>query len=219
MIENTLQGRRGAGTQNHCMDGKEAIIEDILDWRPFDHVTLTTPLPAPGAPKILMFWSFDERADGGTLFELRFGKLKAKDLPFFESIWPSVREKFYTGIRASPGTAGGADERGGPRGAAAGLCERFVTQPEISAAGGRILVRGIPAAIYEAGLQQRTVVIEFDSVEQARAAHDSPGISESAGRSRRRRRTRHSHRRRGVGGAADPPALAWRSAHEERIKL
>ena len=44
----------------------------------------------------------------------------------------------------------------------------------ITAAGGRILVRGLPAQVYEAGLQQRTVVIEFDSVEQARAAHDSP---------------------------------------------
>lgn len=46
--------------------------------------------------------------------------------------------------------------------------------PAITAAGGRILVRGLPAQVYEAGLQQRTVVIEFDSVAQARAAHDSP---------------------------------------------
>ena len=46
--------------------------------------------------------------------------------------------------------------------------------PAITAAGGRILARGLPAQVYEAGLQQRTVVIEFDSVEQAWAAHDSP---------------------------------------------
>jgi uncharacterized protein (DUF1330 family) len=32
----------------------------------------------------------------------------------------------------------------------------------------------MPAQLYEGGLQQRTVVIEFDSVDQARAAHDSP---------------------------------------------
>jgi uncharacterized protein (DUF1330 family) len=31
----------------------------------------------------------------------------------------------------------------------------------------------MPVLTYEAGLVQRTVVIEFDSVEQARAAHDS----------------------------------------------
>jgi len=37
------------------------------------------------------------------------------------------------------------------------------------------LVRGTPAKTYEAGLQQRTVVIEFDSVAAAVAAHDSAG--------------------------------------------
>ena len=47
--------------------------------------------------------------------------------------------------------------------------------PSITAGGGRFLVRGMPAQVYEAGLQQRTVVIEFDSVDQARATHDSPG--------------------------------------------
>jgi uncharacterized protein (DUF1330 family) len=46
--------------------------------------------------------------------------------------------------------------------------------PAIQGAGGRFLVRGTPAKTYEAGLNQRTVVIEFDSVAQATAAHDSP---------------------------------------------
>ena len=44
--------------------------------------------------------------------------------------------------------------------------------PAIQAAGGRFLVRGTPAKTYEAGLNQRVVVIEFDSVSQATAAHD-----------------------------------------------
>jgi uncharacterized protein (DUF1330 family) len=51
--------------------------------------------------------------------------------------------------------------------------------PAIIGAGGRILVRGIPAKVYEAGLSQRTVVIEFDSVEQAQAAHDSAAYQEA----------------------------------------
>ena len=33
--------------------------------------------------------------------------------------------------------------------------------------------------VYEAGLQQRTVMIEFDSVAQAQAAHDSPAYQEA----------------------------------------
>jgi uncharacterized protein (DUF1330 family) len=51
--------------------------------------------------------------------------------------------------------------------------------PAIAAAGGRFLARGEPAQVYEAGLKQRVVIIEFDSVEAARAAHDSPGYSEA----------------------------------------
>ena len=47
--------------------------------------------------------------------------------------------------------------------------------PAIQGGGGRFLVRGTPAKTYEAGINQRCVVIEFDSVAQATAAHDSPG--------------------------------------------
>src|SRR5437899_5083187 len=46
--------------------------------------------------------------------------------------------------------------------------------PAITAGGGRFLARGLPAKVYEFGLTQRTVLIEFDSVEQAMATHDSP---------------------------------------------
>ena len=47
--------------------------------------------------------------------------------------------------------------------------------PAIQASGGRFLARGGVAKTYEAGLNQRTVVIEFDSVQQALAAHETPG--------------------------------------------
>jgi uncharacterized protein (DUF1330 family) len=45
--------------------------------------------------------------------------------------------------------------------------------PAITAGGGRFLARGEAAKAYEAGVRQRTVLIEFDSVEQAVATHDS----------------------------------------------
>jgi uncharacterized protein (DUF1330 family) len=51
--------------------------------------------------------------------------------------------------------------------------------PAIQAAGGRFLVRGSPAKTYEGGLNQRTVVTEFESVAKAIAAHDSPGYQEA----------------------------------------
>ena len=46
--------------------------------------------------------------------------------------------------------------------------------PAIQAGGGRLLARGEPKKVFEAGLQQRSVIIEFASVEAAVAAYHSP---------------------------------------------
>jgi uncharacterized protein (DUF1330 family) len=51
--------------------------------------------------------------------------------------------------------------------------------PALWNAGGKQLVRGEPAITYEAGLKLRTVVLEFDSVQQAQDAHDSPAYQEA----------------------------------------
>lgn len=45
--------------------------------------------------------------------------------------------------------------------------------PAIESGGGRFLVRGMPAKFVEAGLNQRTVIIEFDSLEKALATYES----------------------------------------------
>ena len=51
--------------------------------------------------------------------------------------------------------------------------------PALTAAGGKFLARGVPAQVYEKGLQQRVVLIEFESVAAAVAAHDSPADPEA----------------------------------------
>jgi len=51
--------------------------------------------------------------------------------------------------------------------------------PALVAAGGRFLARSVPAHVYEGGLQQRIVILEFDSVAQAIAAHDSPAYQQA----------------------------------------
>jgi uncharacterized protein (DUF1330 family) len=51
--------------------------------------------------------------------------------------------------------------------------------PAVQASGGKFLARGPAAKAYEAGLMQRVVVIEFESVEKAIAAHDSAGYQEA----------------------------------------
>src|SRR5438105_4862352 len=52
--------------------------------------------------------------------------------------------------------------------------------PAIQASGGRFLVRSpAPAKTYEHGMNQRTVVTEFESLEKALAAHNTPGYQEA----------------------------------------
>ena len=54
-----------------------------------------------------------------------------------------------------------------------------VAGPALKAAGGRILARGMPSATLDGGVMGRTVVLEFDSVEAALAAYNSPGYQDA----------------------------------------
>jgi uncharacterized protein (DUF1330 family) len=45
--------------------------------------------------------------------------------------------------------------------------------PAIQQGGGRFIARGMPIKTYEKGMNERVVIVEFDSVQQASSAHDS----------------------------------------------
>ena len=49
--------------------------------------------------------------------------------------------------------------------------------PALLAGGGRFLARGVPEHTLEAGVRERVVVIEFESVGQAAAAFASPAYA------------------------------------------
>ena len=51
--------------------------------------------------------------------------------------------------------------------------------PAIQSQGGKFLVRGTPAKTFEDGLNERTVVSEWPSLEQAIAAYESPAYKEA----------------------------------------
>ncbi len=61
--------RRGAGTTNHCVHGLEVLVEEILDWRPTDHVTHRTTMPN-GFQAVSTF-AFEDVPDG-TRVVIRF---------------------------------------------------------------------------------------------------------------------------------------------------
>ena len=131
-VRETAQGgRRGVGTTNHCMHGAHAIIEEVLDWRPFDYLTLTTLLPMPDAPKVLMTYAFSESAGGGTHIEIRVAKPKPKDQAFLEQVGAEFQKHITSEvatlrlmIEGTVGSAGGVEEAALPVSA-----ERFLTQP------------------------------------------------------------------------------------------
>jgi len=54
-----------------------------------------------------------------------------------------------------------------------------IAGPAVQAAGGKFLVRGVATKTYEAGMKERTVVVEFPSIEQAIAAYEGPGYKKA----------------------------------------
>jgi uncharacterized protein YndB with AHSA1/START domain len=80
-------GRRGVGTVNHCMHGKDAVIEEVVDWEPNDHVTYRSLMPIPDAPKLLNSFQLTDLGDGRTRIEFRLARPRArKDRAMAESL-------------------------------------------------------------------------------------------------------------------------------------
>jgi hypothetical protein len=71
-------GRRGPGSANHCMHGKDAVVEEILDWRPYDYVTDRTVLESPTGPIKLLHTVEFEPTPKGTTIHFRYAAPKTK---------------------------------------------------------------------------------------------------------------------------------------------
>ena len=86
-IKGATGGRRGPGSANHCMHGKDAVIEEILDWRPYDYVTDMTILDTPAGLLKLPHTIELEPVPDGTVIHFRFAPPKAKkDRPLAEHV-------------------------------------------------------------------------------------------------------------------------------------
>jgi hypothetical protein len=76
--EGATGGRRGPGSSNHCMHGKDAVIEEILDWRPYDYVTDRTILDTPTGPVKVLHTIELEPTGPGTIIHIRFAPPRTK---------------------------------------------------------------------------------------------------------------------------------------------
>jgi len=89
-IKGATGGRRGPGSENHCRHGKDAVVEEILDWRPYDYVTDRTVIDTPSGPvKVLHTIELEPTATGTTI-HLRFAAPKTKrEKTLMETIGPA----------------------------------------------------------------------------------------------------------------------------------
>ena len=89
-VQGAIGGRRGPGSANHCMHGKDAVVEEILDWRPYDYVTDRTVLATPrGSLRVLHTIEFEPTATGTTI-HMRFAAPRMKrEMPLMNVIGPA----------------------------------------------------------------------------------------------------------------------------------
>jgi hypothetical protein len=63
--------RRGVGSTNHCMHGKSASVEQLLDWRPYDYFTLRNTVPTALGPLSFLQTTELEPTPDGTILHMR----------------------------------------------------------------------------------------------------------------------------------------------------
>jgi hypothetical protein len=98
-VEGATGGRRGPGSANHCMHGKDAVVEEILDWRPYDYVTDRTVLATPSGPvKVLHTVEF-EPGTAGTTIHFRYGSPKTRrEKELMKVIGPAYGAALQSGL-------------------------------------------------------------------------------------------------------------------------
>jgi uncharacterized protein YndB with AHSA1/START domain len=96
--EDVVGGRRGVGTTNHCVHGRDAIVEEILAWHPAE--VLTTRFRMPGAPKLTRSELFEATPDGAkTLFTVRVQRPSSvKDRAKLEEMTPFLDRAYGDGL-------------------------------------------------------------------------------------------------------------------------
>jgi hypothetical protein len=83
------------------MHGKDAVIEEILDWRPYDYVTDRTIIDTPAGPLKLLHTIELEPLPTGTLIHYRFAPPKAKrDMALAQQVGAAYGEALRSSLPA-----------------------------------------------------------------------------------------------------------------------
>ncbi len=137
--EATVKGRRGVGTTNHCVHGKDAIVEEIVDWRPYEYWTHRVQVPEPGVPKFTLMYAFEPEGEGTRLTARVLRPRTAKD----RDIWTLVEPVLRTSIEHSVATLAPVLAEEVARRAAA---SQGAAEPELATSAGRFLTTPVESA-------------------------------------------------------------------------
>lgn len=125
-VKGATGGRRGPGSANHCRHGKDAVVEAILDWRPYDYVTDLTILDTPGGAVKLPHTIELEPVPTGTVVHDRYAPPRTKKEralaaqiasgygPAVESAMPSLLELLDAEMTAREADRGSEPELAAP---------------------------------------------------------------------------------------------------------
>jgi uncharacterized protein YndB with AHSA1/START domain len=100
VVTGTTGGRRGPGATNHCMHGKDAIIEEILDWRPYDYLSIRTIVNTPGGTVKMLETIELEPVTSGTTIHYRFAPPATKrELAIMKEIGPPYADMLRASLQ------------------------------------------------------------------------------------------------------------------------
>ncbi|MEP7039979.1 MAG: DUF2652 domain-containing protein [Chloroflexota bacterium] len=94
LLTDSTGNRRSVGATIHCMHGTEAVIEEILDWRPYDYWSNRSTINTPAGPMKMLCTVELEPTNSGTTVHFRYAWPKtAKERTILEGLLP-----MYEGI-------------------------------------------------------------------------------------------------------------------------
>ena len=95
MSHDSAGNRRSVGATIHCMHGSEAVVEEILDWRPYDYWSNRSTIGTPAGPIHMLNTVELEPTVSGTTIHFRYAAPKvAKERTILQAALPIYEEIF-----------------------------------------------------------------------------------------------------------------------------